>query len=142
MPRPGSAGSEPTPQALATSAARLGVGDRRPPGSRMGSAPASIAPRSPARRGIQASWAPVSLGQPGRGGQRARHLGQPLADQDHRARLAQGAATAGERCLGGQASAAGPSASAVSAAASAPGTVGSSVPDSLSRPGLASAASE
>ena len=36
------------------------VGDGRPPGSSVGSAPASIAPRSPARRGTHASRAPVS----------------------------------------------------------------------------------
>ena len=58
--RPGVGGSEATPQARATSARACGSATRRPPGSRPGSAPASIAPRSPARRGIQASRAPVA----------------------------------------------------------------------------------
>ena len=77
--RPGSAGSEPTPQARATSARAASSVTRRPPGSRTGSAPASIAPRSPARRGIQASRAPVASASRDGRGQRARYLGQPLA---------------------------------------------------------------
>ena len=40
--------------------ARAGRCAGRPPGSSDGSAPASTAPRSPARRGIHTSWAPVA----------------------------------------------------------------------------------
>ena len=58
--RPGTAGSDATPQARATSTRACELAARRPPGSRFGSAPASMAPRSPARRGIQASRAPVA----------------------------------------------------------------------------------
>ena len=82
----GQRGDAPGPRDLA---AGRGRADRRPPGSRLGSAPASIAPRSPARRGIQASRAPVCAASRSGRGQRAGHLGQPLADEDHRAGLAQ-----------------------------------------------------
>ena len=56
--RPGVAGSELLPQARATSARAAGSVTGRPMGSSPGSAPASTAPRSPARRGTQASRAP------------------------------------------------------------------------------------
>src|SRR5215469_9612074 len=56
--RPGVPGSELLPQALATSARAAGSVTGRPMGSSAGMAPASTAPRSPARRGTQASRAP------------------------------------------------------------------------------------
>ena len=58
--RPGVLGSSPTchPSAVCSRAVTSLTG--RPPGSRPGSAPASRAPRSPARRGIHASRAPVA----------------------------------------------------------------------------------
>ncbi|AFR09764.1 hypothetical protein B005_2616 [Nocardiopsis alba ATCC BAA-2165] len=75
MSRPGRSGREPTFQARATSARAEASATGRPPGSRFGSAPASMAPRSPARRGIQARRAPG---------------GEPLAHQDDRALLPDG----------------------------------------------------
>src|SRR5579875_793493 len=139
--RPGSAGSEPLPQARATSARAAASAAGRPPGSRPGSAPASTAPRSPTRRGIQASRAPdataslaTAASAPGTSASRSP------------ARItAPGAASAcPARCqappaVPGLASAA---ASAVSAAASSPAAVASSSPFSLASPRLASAAIE
>ena len=54
----------------------------RPPGSSVGRAPASRAPRSPARRGTQASRAPVASARAAAARERAGHHGQPLADED------------------------------------------------------------
>ena len=73
-------GSESGP---APGAGDLGPGlrRRRPdgrPGSRVGSAPASSAPRSPARRGTQASRAPVACGEP-RPPRSARRAPRPAA---------------------------------------------------------------
>ena len=57
--RPARAGSDSTPQAAARSARASASATGRPPGSRVGRQPVSTAPRSPARRGTQASFAPV-----------------------------------------------------------------------------------
>ena len=57
----------------------------RPPGSSERSAPASMAPRSPARRGTHASVAPVAAAVRTAAVQRAGHGGEPLADDDDRA---------------------------------------------------------
>ena len=59
--RPCSSGSELLPQVLATSARAAASVTGRPIGSRPGRAPASTAPRSPARRGTQASRAPEAV---------------------------------------------------------------------------------
>ena len=56
--RPIFSGSDLTPQALCISTRALASLTGRPPGSRVPIAPTSRAPRSPARRGIQASFAP------------------------------------------------------------------------------------
>ena len=56
--RPGLAGSDGTPQTAAISTRAAASTTGRPPGRRFPIAPASRAPRSPARRGIQAIFAP------------------------------------------------------------------------------------
>ena len=56
--RPGSAGSVPTPHAVATSTRAEESETGRAPGRSVPSAPDVIAPGSPARRGIHASFAP------------------------------------------------------------------------------------
>ena len=58
--RPGAAGSSSTFQAAAICRRAVASVTGRPPGNRFGSAPASSAPRSPARRGTHASRAPVA----------------------------------------------------------------------------------
>jgi len=57
--RPISAGRDSVFQTAAISTRAAASVTGRPPGKRFPIAPASIAPRSPARRGIQASFAPV-----------------------------------------------------------------------------------
>ena len=59
--RPGSAGSVPTPHAVATSTRAEESETGRAPGRSVPSAPDAIAPGSPARRGIHASFAPDDL---------------------------------------------------------------------------------
>ena len=76
--RPGASGSEATFQARATSARAVSSSTGRPIGSRLGSAPASMAPRSPARRGIQASRAPVEAA-PAATARTARRARRPAA---------------------------------------------------------------
>ncbi len=58
MSRPSLLGSDSTPQAVWISTRALASVTGRPPGKRFPIAPASRAPRSPARRGIQANFAP------------------------------------------------------------------------------------
>ena len=158
--RPGVAGSSRAPDRARPRRGRR----RRRPGGRRAAASAAHRPRprrrSPARRGTQASRAPVRGGQPGRGGEQPGHLGQPLADQDHRAgqpqRLGGGAdRVLGDRtgrpaaiapatvCAGGSAGSAvtgasrpGRTASARSTRGSSPGTVASSVPNALRTPSV------
>ena len=135
--RPGVVGSVALAQTRATSARAFGSPTQRPIGSSPGSAPASTAPRSPARLGIQASFAPVASASrtaaasaPGTSASRSpTRITAPGALSRSPARLK-------------SASQEPPAASAVSAAGSAPGTVGSSVPDTLASPGEASAAIE
>ena len=79
-----------TPQAAADVDAGRGVG--RPGGRRAagsGSAPASTAPRSPARRGTQASRAPVAAASRAAAVSAPGTPAEPLADEDDRAGLAQ-----------------------------------------------------
>ena len=85
--RPACSGRVSTPQVVAASTRAAGVGrpgDHRAAG--VGRQPVSTAPRSPARRGTQASLAPLVCGQRGDGGESAGHGGHALADQDHPAR--------------------------------------------------------
>ena len=84
--RPGVSGRCSTPQAVARSTRAEASATGRPPGSRLGRQPVSTAPRSPARRGTQASRAPVVAGQPDAAAKRTGHGGQPLADEDARRR--------------------------------------------------------
>src|SRR5580704_11274938 len=152
--RPRASGSELLPQALATSARAAGLVTDRPMGSSPGSAPASTAPRSPARRGTQASRAPeataslaAAANAPGtwasRSPTRLTAPVAPIACPASRQISSAGPAgwippaTGGSGALGAP-----PAARAVSAAASSPGRVASSSPDSLTSPGLASAATE
>src|SRR5580692_6919397 len=143
--RPGAAGSELLPQTLATSARAAGSVTGLPIGSSPGSAPASTAPRSPARRGTQASRAPeataslaAAANAPGtwasRSPTRITAPGAPIAWPAWRQVSRSGALVVPPRPPW--------AASAVSAVASSPGWVTSSSPDSLARPGLASAAME
>src|SRR5580693_6549944 len=143
--RPGAAGSELLPQTLATSARAAGSVTGLPIGSSPGSAPASTAPRSPARRGTQASRAPEATASPAaaanapgtwasRSPTRITAPGAPIAWPAWRQVSRSGALVVPPRPPW--------AASAVSAVASSPGWVTSSSPDSLARPGLASAAME
>ena len=81
---PAAVGSVSIPQVAATSIRAAGSATGRPPGSRLGRQPASTAPRSPARRGTQASRAPVRSASRRHGGQGAGGQRGPLPDQDHR----------------------------------------------------------
>ena len=60
---PAASGRLSTPQVVAASTRAAASATGRPPGSRLGRQPVSTAPRSPARRGTQASRAPVVRGQ-------------------------------------------------------------------------------
>jgi hypothetical protein len=103
---------------VAASAAATGSVTGRPPGSSAGSAPASTAPRSPARRGTQASRAPVARASAASAvnapGTSARRSPARTTVPGRRS-----ASTAGPPQL--------PSASALSARASSPGRVTSTV---------------
>ena len=69
----------------------------RPPGSSVGSAPASTAPRSPARRGTQPTTAPVRSASRATAVNRPGHLGGPLPDEDDRRRRSGPRPRAGRR---------------------------------------------
>ena len=91
--RPRAGARRPRRSARSTRADASATG--RPPGSRFGRAPASTAPRSPARRGTQASRAPVVIASFETADERTGHGGEPLADQD------QAAAVEGDACRRG-----------------------------------------
>ena len=133
-------GSESTPHAAATSARAAASPTGRPPGSR--SAARRPRPRPARRRGAAPRPAGRrSRGQPRRGGQRAGHVGQPLADEDHRTGLAQrrrgvDASRARRAVLSPCA------ATAASTSASVPGAALSSGAGSLLRPRVANGATD
>ena len=147
--RPGTDGSDATPQARATSIRASVSVTGRPTGSRPGIAPASIAPRSPARRGIHASRAPVAAASratadsaPGVSASRspARMIAPGTASASAAAfQVAASAAAADPRPEDRRALPASPP-RRPRARASSPGTVASSLPDSLASPRLANGA--
>ena len=120
MSRPGWVGTVASPQSASTSARAAASATVRPPGSRVGSAPASTAPRSPARRGTQASLAPVSAAS----AQAALSAPGELASRSP-TRISEPSAPSAPTTAPGSESSASPS---------PPGTDGMSVPSSLVRP--------
>ena len=84
--RPGALGSTPAcrSHSAASSARAAASCTGRPPGIRFGRQPASIAPRSPARRGTQASFAPVRAASAAAADSAPWASGEPLADDQQR----------------------------------------------------------
>ena len=131
-PRPAPLGSGSTPQAVATSTRASAWATGRPPGSSDGSAPASTAPRSPARRGTHASRAPVA----------SARLATAVSAPGEVASRSPTRITAPSACTALAASATSLSRDrmASSTAASAPGAVATRRPDSFSSPRVANGA--
>ena len=123
--RPGVSGSPTTSQTSATWARAAALDEGRPPGRRAPMAPVSTAPRSPARRGIQARRAPVcserrtaAASAPGTVARRSPTRITPPSPRP----VSRACAPTSDV------------ARSSSAAVSDPGAVGTSTPDSLSSP--------